>query len=88
MTIIIAVLYLTVILVVLLTDPGMCGVQDPLYDNAAAAVTWKLDLATQNQMLRQEISSLTEETSRALARAKQAEKGINKSHLLFILFTC
>jgi len=47
---------------------------DPLYDNAAAAVTWKLDLATQNQMLRQEISSLTEETSRALARAKQAEK--------------
>jgi len=49
---------------------------EPLCDNAAAAagVTWELDLATQNQMLRQEISSLTEETSRVLARAKQAEK--------------
>jgi len=39
-------------------------------------VTWKLDLATQNQMLRQEISSLTQETSRVLARAKQAEKDV------------
>jgi len=44
---------------------------EPPCDNV---VTWKLDLATQNQMLRQEISSLTQETSRVLARAKQAEK--------------
>jgi len=39
-------------------------------------VSWKIDLATQNQMLRQEISSLNQETTRVLARAKQAEKDV------------
>lgn len=45
----------------------------PLCDNV---VSWKIDLATQNQMLRQEISSLNQETTRVLARAKQAEKDV------------
>eukprot|EP00092_Neocalanus_flemingeri_P004944 GFUD01005317.1.p1 GENE.GFUD01005317.1~~GFUD01005317.1.p1 ORF type:complete len:728 (+),score=177.89 GFUD01005317.1:226-2409(+) len=39
-------------------------------------VSWKIDLATENQMLRQEISSLNQETTRVLARAKQAEKDV------------
>lgn len=37
-------------------------------------VSWKIDLASENKMLRQEISSLNQETTRVLARAKQAEK--------------
>jgi len=45
----------------------------PLCDNV---VSWKIDLATQNQMLRQEITSLSQETTRVLARAKQAEKDV------------
>lgn len=45
-----------------------------------SVVSWKIDLATQNQMLRQEISSLNQETTRVLARAKQAEKDLQTLH--------
>ena len=48
--------------------------------------TWKVDLVTQNQMLRQEIGSLNQETSRALARAKQAEKGKENTLINLPLF--
>jgi len=57
------------------------GGEEQGYEHIPASVgkcdnmeTWKVDLVTQNQMLRQEIGSLNQETSRALARAKQAEK--------------
>lgn len=46
-------------------------------DNVAS---WKIDLATQNQLLRQEINSLNQETTRVLARAKKAEKDVQLLH--------